>query len=252
MFKTFYNQFIINRLTLFFSLCFYLFFIFLFTTNTTVNSERILLFTQWFKYLTTFLFIIPSLYITVRNKNLFKTSYNQLINQNLIINSNSFLNFYIMSTLFLTIIFLLPIFIYETYTIIIINQTIDYFYFLLFLEYLKYISLLLLYICLFLFYCLSEPNPSHYISIILTNFGFFYLSLFVNDKIIKIFDNSFYYTNQSIILILSDLFLFLLFSCLALLINRYLLINEFKNYVINNTFSGINDSTLNQNLKINE
>lgn len=229
MIKLFFYQFIFIKyrfVTFWFILNSFFVFLSAGTSDDTVKLEDIL----FIKGVMTWMFVIPALFITIIDKKYFKLTNNTLINNYGNYCSTLMAKYYILSAFFLAIFFSLPVNIYGFYVNRLIFRSPEYYYPIIFLKFMSFISSLLFYICLFAHLKFLRPDKKLYFEFVLINFSMYSISFFIDWIIRKKFFDYFSFDNRLLRIISSDFTLILMFLMCALYIYNHYLISQFKEY----------------------
>ena len=232
MIKLFIKQYIYNRCTLFSFFCIYSFLILILSNcKHKVLLFELLLYSM-IKYGLTFIFLLPSLYITHEYKNNFINSYHELkcINKN--ISLRSILIYYILSMFTLSALFSLPIFIYEFFVFKQPNVTYDtYLLGLMLMSWAPFFSQLLFYTCFLMTFMYCEPKVNHNSEFILVNVTtpamFVVFDENVARKILNGISSEYIFYCEILYFIL----IVFLLCCLSFLLFKYCMPYKFKNYI---------------------
>lgn len=225
MIKLFLNQFIVNK---FFKIILWLilhvFLVFLFT-KTPDSSFKFIIISN-FKGSMTFLFIIPALSITLMDNKYFKISLETVLKN---IHSNLIKKYYVFSTFLLSLVFSLPITIYELYLYQQVYISPESYYSIMFLKLTAFISLILFFTILFTYFIITEPDKNHYFIFVLINILIIFpITFYLNWTIPRMLSNYLPFKYSSFYTIPSDIFQIIIF----LFFSFYFFNNiKFKHYI---------------------
>lgn len=240
MIKLFFKHFIVNKYTITLLIFFY-FYYYVLLFIPEMDFIYVLLIFFVINYCFNFIFIIPSLYITLINKNSFNHTYKQLT-QKYNKSFNFVVKYYILSTFVLALMFFFPIIIYELYLLKPPYTTCTNFLISISPFLINLISILLFYTCLFINFTISEPNKNPYNDIVASNIYISPIFAFIQERFLSTIDNYFLKNNflndySSIIAKIYIIFLSLFFYWLSYYIYKNNIINNFKKFIDHNITS---------------